>query len=186
MNLENLYGQNIQDESKIIRHALVTAVSGETSHPDDRDKWSSENPAYGHCDLFTDYCRRIWGKKTEGKTNWNPEAHILVWWAYANYQTFSEGLRKNKLTVHYSFEHPTYGEIDLSRDQFPSETYLHPRPYPLTHIVPIQRGWDITSDMNNRKKILDPGFLSNLFKSTLPAEITPELDRFLEYHHKSE
>lgn len=174
--LENLYG-SIPDETRVVAQALHASASRESAHPDDRKLWSPENATYGHCDLFTDVIRKIWGKDASG--HWNSEAHILVWWVYSDEEAFRQGVKKNKLTVHYSFEHPVYGEIDLSRTQFPDNTFLHPRPRPLSHIVPVGRSWDRTNEMTTRRDVFDTVFLETLSNFKFPAKITPELELFL-------
>jgi hypothetical protein len=177
--LENLYGKSlVYDEAKAVGVALKYAAGRETAHPDDREGWTPENPTYGHCDLFTDYCRRIWGKTNA--FHWNNEAKILVWWAYASHDAFLAGSQKNKLTVHYSFFHPGFGEIDLSRNQFPDGTYLHPRPKPLSHVIPVSRSWNHSSEIPKRRKLFEPEFASYLLNLSLPSELTPELSRFLD------
>lgn len=177
--LENLYGNGfVYDEAKSVGFALQKAAIRETAHPDNRKGWTIENPAYGHCDIFTDYCRQIWGKTQSG--HWNNEAKILVWWAYTNHDTFLAGNRKNKLTVHYSFFHPKFGEIDLSRNQFPDQTYLHPRPKPLSHIVPVSRSWNRSSEIPKRRELFEPEFVSYLLNLPLPSQLTPELSHFLD------
>jgi hypothetical protein len=181
--LENNYGNAfIYDEAKAIGFALQSAARQETAHPDDRQNWSKENPTYGHCDLFTDYCKRIWGKTQSG--HWDNEAKILVWWAYADYDSFLAGSRKNKLTVHYSFTNPRFGEIDLSRNQFPDKTYLYPRPRPLPHVVPVSKSWNKFSEIPKRRSLFEPEFAAYLLNLPLPTSITPELSRYLEELHK--
>jgi len=176
--LENIYGKGpVQEEAKIVAQALSSASTRGSAHPDDRAGWTGAVPAYGHCDLYTDFCRRIWGR-TDGK-HWNPEAKILVWWVYANEESFKAGVRKNKLTVHYSFKHPEYGIIDLSHNQFPDKTYLYPR-YPLPHSIPVGKSWNKFSEMNIRRELIEPKFRLNLLNSTLPEKMTPEFSRFLE------
>lgn len=181
MSLENLYGRKrVSAEAKVVGQALCAVATRETAHPDDRDGWSVDNPTHGHCDLFTQICAIIWARTVTGKPMWNPEARRLVWWVYANYEALLEGERKNKLDVHYTLEHPNYGEIDLSRVQFPDWTHLHPRPRPLSHEIPVGRSWDKSCDIPRRKQMIGPDFISAFLKLPLPAELTPELDIFLE------
>lgn len=174
--LENLYGK-VSIETRFVSEALKSASTRETAHPDDRRLWTPDNPTYGHCDLYTDFVRRIWGK--DERDHWNSEAHILVWWVYPDYDAFLAGVKKNKLTVHYSFETPKYGEIDLSREQFPEGTYLYPRPKPLTHVVPVGKSWDRSSEMGIRKELFERVFIESLFNNPLPSKTTPEFNRFV-------
>lgn len=181
MSLENLYGgKRIRAEAKVVGQALRTAATAETAHPDDREGWSADNPTYGQCDLFTQICAIIWARTVTGKPMWNPEARRLVWWIYANHETFLAGVKKNKLDVHYSLEHPKYGEIDLARDQFPDGTYLHPRPRPLSHEIPVGRSWDKSCEIPRRKQMIGSNFIAAFLDLPLPSELSPELDSFLE------
>lgn len=181
MSLENLYGRGkVVEEAKVVGNALRISASRETAHPENRAGWTAENPNYGHCDLYTEICKLIWARRVHGNPKWNPWAKIFVWWAYANYEAFLAGVKKNKLTVHYSFAHPVYDEIDLSRDQFPDGTYLHPRPKPLSDEVPVDRSWDKTSEMTRRKQRIGPDFISIFLGLPQPSKLTPELDSFLE------
>lgn len=175
--LENLYGA-IPEETTFIAHALKEASRRQTAHPDDRPGWSPVNPTYGHCDIYTDYVRQIWGKDEYG--HWNTEAKILVWWVYKNLKSFSEGRRKNKLTVHYNFKHPEYGMIDLSHNQFPNGTFLYQRPEPLGYIVPVDKKWHPSSQMRQRKELFEKAFIESLLSLPKPKKITPELKRFLD------
>jgi len=164
MSLENLYGRGrVLAEAKVVGQALCAAASRETAHPDDRDGWSPENPTYGHCDLFTQICAIIWARTVTGKPMWNSEARRLVWWVYVNHEAFLAGVKKNKLDVHYSLAHPEYGELDLARVQFLDGTYLHPRPRPLSHQIPVGRSWDKSCDIPNRKQKIGPDFIAEFF-----------------------
>lgn len=175
--LENIYGY-IPEETAIVAEALRSASTRKTAHPDDRPGWSPGVPTYGHCDLYTDYVRQIWGRDSKG--HWNTEARIMVQWAYKDEDSYLVGPKKNKITVHYSFLHPEYGHIDLSRDQFPDKTYLHARLRPLPDMVPVGKSWHPSSEMGKRKELFEKVFIGSLLESKMPAKITPELSRFLE------
>lgn len=174
--LENLYGR-IPDETKIVAEALRSASTRRSAHTDDRGGWSDGVPSYGHCDLYTDYVRQIWGRNEKG--HWNTEARIMVQWAYKNEELYLAGPKKNKLTVHYSFLHPEYGHIDLSRDQFPDKTYLHARLRPLPDMIPVGKSWHPSSEMTKRKELFEKVFVESLLESKMPTEISPELSNFL-------
>ena len=174
--LENLYGK-IEHETRLVERALVAASGRDTAHPDDRSGWSPINPTYGHCDIYTEYVRNIWGKNEDG--HWNSEAKILVWWIYSDKESFLCGPRKNKLTVHYSFKHPEYGIIDLAHNQFPDKTFLYPRPAPLSHTIPVQRPWDKTSEMKKRKELFEKTFIESLLRMPLTESVTPEFSTYL-------
>lgn len=185
--MQNLYGcSRLRCEAKFVGRALKSSASRQTAHPEDRWSWTPANPTHGHCDLFVEICKLIWGRNLSGDTKWEPEAKILVWWAYADLTAFESGPKKNKLTVHYSFNHPKYGEIDLSRDQFPQHTYLHPRPKPLSHILPIGHSWDASAQMKLRKTLIGPDFIYYLQNTPLPHNLTPELTLFLELMNEGE
>lgn len=181
MSLENLYGRGlVVAEAKIVGGTLAKIATAKTSHPDDRDNWTEENPTYGHCDLFTQVCTIIWARNVSGKPLWNEEACRLCWWVYQNYDTFCDGVVKNKLDVHYSLKHPIYGYFDLSRNQFKDGTYLHPRPKPLSHQMPVSRSWDKSCEIPQRKRMLGEVLIPALLNENFPAKITPELEMFLE------
>lgn len=180
MQMDNLYGNDkITEENKIILSALKSSATRESAHPDDRNLWTPENPTYGHCDLFVEICKYIWARNLSGKPKWKPDSKKYVWWAYSSPESFMAGPVKNKLTVHWSLFVPKFGEIDLSREQFPQGTYLHPRPRPLSAEVPIDRSWDMSSDMARRKLIIGNKFVETLHTVHVPAILSPEFDSFL-------
>lgn len=185
MRLENLYGRGlVVAEAKQVSEILASLASAETAHPDDRDNWTKEkeenNSTYGHCDLFTQVCTIIWARNVSGKPLWNEDARRLCWWVYQNYDTFSAGVVKNKLDVHYSLMHPIHGHFDFARNQFPEFTYLHPRPKPLSHQMPVGRGWDKSCEVPQRRQKLGEVLIPALLKENFPSKITPELETFLE------
>lgn len=178
--LKNLYGnKKVEAESIAVGKALRNAATKETAHPFNQEDWSPEHPTTGHCDVFDDIDRDIWGRDPKTR-HWDPNAHILVWWAYANFEQYEKAPVKNKLTVHYSFDSRITSEIDHSRDQFDAQTYLRPRPSP-PHVARVDKKWHPDSHVQLRRERLEPTFARNLIGSPLlPDKLSPGLETFLE------
>lgn len=179
MKLENIYGIGVEKETQQIGSALEKAATRETAHRDDREDWSKDNPTYGQCDLFTEILKIIYARNILGKRKWDEQSKRLAEWAYMNYRTYLKN-KKNRFTVHWSLGHSKYGKIDLARNQFPDETYLIPRPRPLSSEVPITRSWDVSCEMKRRKQLIGPEFIANLLAMSFVGELSPELESFLE------
>lgn len=182
MNLENLYGRGrIVKESQIAAKVLEKVATPETCHPADRENWSPVNPTLGHCDVSAELNKWLWGHDLSGKTKWNPEGKFLTYWTYADYEHFLAGLKKNKIDVHYSMLLPKYSEIDHTRKQFTAESFLYPRPKPLTSEGPLTKRWHKDSRVPQRLELLMavfvPAFLGAINESRINP--SPELTIFL-------
>ncbi len=183
---KSLWDRSYSVGDHYVASALKISATRETAHPDDREGWTPDNPTYGQCDLFTEINKQIWARTVSGTPKWEQQARKLVWWAYASHEAFLTGLKKHKLTVHWSLLPPVYGEIDFAREQFPDGTYLHPRPKPLSHEVPVDRSWRPSSEIPIRLSLIWPAFTSALSSLSQPSTLSPQLESFFERIAKGE
>jgi hypothetical protein len=185
MNAENLYGSaRVAQEARLVAWTLASVASVETcsQEPQYVERWTTDNPLFGHCQPVSEICKQIWGINLKNRPKWNPNAKFLVWWSYPSEKSFRDGIRKNH-QVHHDFLHPIYGELDLTRIQFPSEAYLIARPkFFGRHERPITDGWDRCSHVPQRMQILYDLFIPALLTTIEQQPLndpTPEFELFL-------
>lgn len=182
MRHENLYGsERVAPEAQLVYLALKKSAKASTCHPKAKKEWSSKTPMLGHGDVASEICKTIWGIDLSGNENWNQDAEFLTWWVYKSDLDFLRSAGSQKIGVHNSFYHPRYGEIDLTKCQFPIDIYLAPHPRPKLHERPITRSWNKEARVCKRKEKIMQVFIPAVTSLINEANISPtrEMEKFL-------